>query len=373
MSISINGGANAINLATKASERVVERFKLGSCTEGLFTNEYSWKGVRTVEVRSIDNLPLNDYNAVLTDGTSRFGTLYEVGDTVQTMTVSQDKSFNGIIDKANNTSVLMTKAAGKILRRETDEVLIPYVDKYRLQALYNQAGMGYFMGSTALTSSNIIEHIMKANAAMSNELVPDTGRVLYMGYTMAVNLKLASQVVGIDKLGEQAIVNGVMGKVDKCQVRLVPDTYMPSGAFFMIVKTGVSCAPKKIETFRILDNVHIVDGSVVQGRLMHDCFVLNAKSAGVLVCAAGPYSVEAGENQTVANGSTYQLAPTAKMVSGGPDIIASPVTYASSAEAKATVSAAGLITGKADSGSATITVTCGSTTDTMTVTCAAAT
>ena len=29
----------AINLATKASPKVVERFKYGSCTEGLFTSE----------------------------------------------------------------------------------------------------------------------------------------------------------------------------------------------------------------------------------------------------------------------------------------------------------------------------------------------
>lgn len=375
MSISINGGANVINLATKASEKVVERFKIGSCTEGLFTNEYSWKGVRTVEVRSIDNLPLNDYNATLTDGTSRFGALTEVGDTIQTMTVAQDKSFNGVIDKANNTSVLMTKAAGKVLRRQTDEVLIPYVDKYRLDALAKQAGSGYFLGATTLSSSNIIEHIMKANALMSNNLVPDTGRVLYMGYTLAVDLKLASQVVGIDKLGEQAIVNGVMGKVDKCQVRLVPDNYMPAGVNFMIVKTGVACAPKKIETYRVLDNVHIVDGSLVQGRLMHDLFVLAAKNKGVLVCMAAPASVEAGSNQSIVKTHTYQLAPTMKLFAGGADIDAAQVaTYASATTANATVDANGLITvpaGATTNGTSVITVTVGTATDTMTVTATA--
>ena len=371
MSISINGGANVINLATKASEKVVERFKIGSCTEGLFTNEYSWKGVRTVEVRSIDNLPLNDYNATLTDGTSRFGALTEVGDTIQTMTVSQDKSFNGVIDKANNTSVLMTKAAGKVLKRQTDEVLIPYVDKYRLGKLAYEAGSGYFLGGTTLSSSNIIEHIMKANAVMSNNLVPDTGRVLYMGYNMAVNLKLASQVVGIDKLGEQAIVNGVMGKVDKCQVRLVPDAYMPAGVNFMIVKTGVACAPKKIETYRVLDNVHIVDGSLVQGRLMHDCFVLAAKNKGVLVCMASPASVEAGDAFNLAKDATKQLAPPMKLFSGGADIDATAAaTYASGTATSATVSAGGLVTAlKGTGNSSVITVTVGSASDTVTCTC----
>lgn len=270
----------AINLAEKASPKVVERFKLGSCTEGLFTADYDWTGVATVKVYSVDNLPMQDYDKAKTSG-SRFGDLTEVGDTVQEMTVTKDRAFNGSIDKGNNTAQLQIKSASKILRRQTDEVLIPEVDKYRLGVLAAGAGTTENVGS--LTKSNIVEKIMLANAAMSNKMVPDTGRVLFMGYTTAVALKMAEQVVGIDKLGEQAIVNGAMGKIDKCQVRLVPDSYMPSGAAFIIAKTGCAVAPKKIETFRIITEDKDIDGSIVQGRLMHDCFVLETKANGIYV------------------------------------------------------------------------------------------
>ena len=368
MSVSINGGLNAINLAAKASPKVVERFKIGSCTEGLFSQDYDWTGVATVEVRSIDNLPLQNYSYTTVDGSSRFGAISEVGDTVQELTVTDDKAFNGSIDKRNNTSVMQTKAAGSILKRQTDEVLIPYVDKYRLQKLAENAGEGYFLGGTALSSSNIIEHIMKANAQMSNNKVPDTGRVLFMGYTLAVSLKLASQVVGIDSIGEKAIVNGVMGKVDKCQVRLVPDNYMPSGVNFMIVKTGCAVAPKKIETYRVLNNVHIIDGAMVQGRMLHDCFVLDAKDAGILVCMASPYSVDGGADKTVNQGTTYQLPVTFKVVSGGKDISIGNFTYSSATTTVATVDANGLVTGVGTSGTSVITITAGSATDTVTIT-----
>lgn len=270
----------AINLAEKASPKVVERFKNKSATEGLFTSAYDWTGVATVKVYSVDNLPLNDYDKTLTTG-SRFGALSEVGDTVQEMTVEDDKAFNGSIDKGNNTAQLQIKAASKVLKRQTDEVLIPYVDKYRLGKLKEGAGTTESVGS--LTKANIIEKIMLANAAMSNAGVPDDGRVLYMGYTAAVNLKLADQVVGIDKIGEQAIVNGVLGRVDKCQVRLVPDSYMPASTAFMIVKTGCAVAPKKIETLRILNEHPDIDGAVVQGRMLHDCFVLETKNKGIYV------------------------------------------------------------------------------------------
>lgn len=360
-----------INLAEKASPKVVERFKIASVTEGLFSSEYDWTGVATVQVRSIDNLPLNDYNSQLATGGSRFGDLTEVGDTVQEMTVSDDKSFNGVIDKRNDDEVLQTKAASKILKRETDEVLIPYVDKFRLKKLAANAGIGYFLGATALSYSNIVEKIMLANAVMSNQGVPDVGRVLYMGYTLAVSLKLASQVVGIDKLGEESIVNGVMGKIDKCQVRLVPDNYMPAGVNFMIVKTGVALAPKKIETYRVLNNVHIVDGSLVQGRLLHDCFVLAAKNAGVLVCMASPAAVDAGDNFSVAQNATAQIKPKITVISGGtavPMIIAGSASYASATTAVATVDSLGVVTAVASSGTSVITVTAGTSSDTVTVT-----
>ena len=273
----------AINLASKASPKVVERFKLASCTEGIFSSQYDWTGVATVKVYTVDTLPLNNYNKTTTKG-SRFGNLTEVGDTVQEMTVTDDKAFNGAIDKGNNTAQLQIKAASKILRMQTDEVIIPYVDKYRLGKL--AAGAGTVKNSVALTKTNAIDTILTAGAAMSNLLVPKMGRVLYIGETEAIKIKLADQVVGVDKLAEKAIVNGVIGAIDGMQVRIVPDSYMPENAVFMIVTKNCACAPKKIETYRILDQHPDIDGHVVQGRLLHDCFVFETKKNGIYLASS---------------------------------------------------------------------------------------
>lgn len=273
----------AINLASKASPKVVERFKLASCTEGIFSSQYDWTGVATVKVYTVDTLPLNTYNKTATTG-SRFGNLTEVGDTVQEMTVTDDKAFNGAIDKGNNTAQLQIKAASKILRMQTDEVIIPYVDKYRLGKL--AAGAGTVKNSVALTKTNAIDTILTAGAAMSNLLVPKMGRVLYIGETEAIKIKLADQVVGVDKLAEKTIVNGVIGTIDGMQVRIVPDSYMPENAVFMIVTKNCACAPKKIETYRILDQHPDIDGHVVQGRLLHDCFVFETKKNGIYLASS---------------------------------------------------------------------------------------
>lgn len=273
-----------INLASKASPKVVERFKIGSMTEGLFSNKYDWTGVETVRVYSIDTLPMQDYDKTKVDGSSRFGALTEVGDTIQEMKVTQDWAFNGVIDEGNNTNQLKIKAASAILKRQTDEVIIPMADKYRLKALTNGAGLGT-VNATELTKSNILETIFLGGAEMSNHNVPLAGRVIYIGETIAVKLKLSDQVVGLEKAGQKSVVNGVCGTIGGMQVRIVPDTYLPDGVNFLIAKKGVACAPVKVRTMRVLDESHIVDGHIVQGRFMHDCFVLGANAEGIYVHA----------------------------------------------------------------------------------------
>lgn len=283
------GSTGSINLTKKASPKVLERFKFGSCTEGLFSHAYSWTGVATVQIYSIDTLPLNDYNPEKVDGGSRFGNLLNVGDTIQELTVKDNKSFIGVIEETYNTQQMQIKRAGQIIRRQTDEVMIPYVDKYRLNRLasYATAARGNLV-SAALTSSNILSQIMVANAAMSEQLVPDTGRVLYMTYGEAIKLKLTEQIAGAGPLnkgsiGEKAIVNGVIGTVDKCQIKLVPTGYLPAGVAFMIVKSGEAFAPTQIKSYKIHDGAHVLDGKIVTGHLLHDCFIPEGREKCVFV------------------------------------------------------------------------------------------
>ena len=270
------GSTGEINLTTRADKKVLERFKLKSVTQGLFSNAYSFTGVKTVQIPSIDVVPLNNYNAELNTGASRYGSLINLGDTLQEFTMTQNKSFIFALDETYNTDQQQIKRAGECLRREVDEVIIPYVDKYRLQKIADAcpADCIQTLAAANFAKDKIIETIFTANAVMSDQLVPVDGRVLYMSYQDAVKMKLADQVVGIDKLGEKAIVNGAFGKIDATQVRLVPASYMPTGVKAMIVKTGIALAPTKIKKYAIHDGAHVLNGKIVTGQLYHDCFVM---------------------------------------------------------------------------------------------------
>lgn len=284
------------NFATKASPKVQEAFYRESLTEGIFSQEYDWTGVATVRIYSVDDLPMQDYDWDLVDGTSRFGNLTELGDTVQELTVNQDKSFNGAIDKRNNTSELMIKAASKVVSRQTKRVIIPYVDRYRLAKLAIGNGItgfgttgkpGTVVTGVSLTKTNVLENLMTASATMSNKLVPAENRVLYIGETEAIKVKLADQVLGtgatVQDVAKGIVVNGELGKIAGLHVRIVPDTYMPTGVVYMIVTKNCAVAPKKIETMRIIQDHPDIDGHVVQGRFLHDCFVLQQKGDGIYV------------------------------------------------------------------------------------------
>lgn len=287
----------AWNFASKASPKVAEAFYKESLTEGIFSKDYDWTGVATVRIYSVDDLPLQDYDWDLTTG-SRFGNLTELGDTIQELTVNDDKSFNGAIDKRNNTSELMIKAANKVLARETRNVIIPYVDKYRLNALatghgvtgFGTTGGGTIQTSVALTKSNALDTLFNSGATMNNLLVP-RDRVLFIKESEAIKVKLADQIVGtgatIQNAANRIIQRGELGTLDQMHIVPVPDSYMPTGVVYMIVAKNCAVAPKKIETMRIIQDHPDIDGHVVQGRFLHDCFVIAKKANGILVAKSG--------------------------------------------------------------------------------------
>lgn len=115
----------AINLASKYASKVDERFTKQSQASLVTNNSYDFTGVKTVNVYSIDTVALNDYKR---EGTNRYGDPTELGNKVQEMTVTQDKSWTFTIDKGNKTQSQMVMDAGKACARQMSEVIIPAYD-----------------------------------------------------------------------------------------------------------------------------------------------------------------------------------------------------------------------------------------------------
>ena len=269
----------AQNYATKYQSKIAERFSIGSVTNSAAGNEYSFVGAKTIVVQSVDVVELNDFNR--TAGSDRFGAVANLGNTKQELTMSQDKSFAFAIDAGDASDTAIELNAGKALRREIDEVVVPALDKYRL-AQWAAKGTEHSITS-ALNSDSIYEQILLAGAEMTDGLVPTANRTIYIPTKNFVLLKQNTSFVGVESLGKEILSKGALGMVDGAVVKAVPSSWLPEGVEFIIKYKGATVDPVKLQNYYIRKDAQGFDGPVVEGRVYFDSFVLDAKKAGVVV------------------------------------------------------------------------------------------
>lgn len=268
----------AINLATQYSPKVAEKFYQESIVAGKSSKDYSWDGVKSVQVQTIVTVEPGDYTR---EGTSRYGTPTEVQDTQQIMTVTRDRSVALTIDKGNNTEQKQIKAAGKVLAMELREQFIPEMDKWALSKWAEGAGTSVVDG--ALTKANIVEKIFGANTSFINNHVPFTNSYVYLPASKYTMLRLSPEFIGVEKLAEKSLAKGVVGEAADFQVVKVPDHYMPEGVNFMVVHAGSVLNPVKLEDALIKQDPPGISGHLLEIRYIYDAFVLEAKNTGVYV------------------------------------------------------------------------------------------
>lgn len=275
----------AMNYAEKYSAQVDERFKLGALTTGLVNQNYDWLGVETVKVFSIPTVGLNDYSLT---GTSRYGTPSELGNEVQEMKITQDKSFTFTIDRKSHDDAMMTMEAGRALRRQIDEVVIPAVDEYRLAKIVAGAAEGNTVTQT-ITKSDAYEEFLKVQEILDDKKVPNGGRVVVVTPAYLNMIKLDETFTKKGDMATQIALNGIVGEIDGVPAIKVPTSYLPANVDFVITNSLVTPAPVKLQEYKIHTDAPGISGWLVEGRVRFDAFVLNEKKAaiGVHTSAAG--------------------------------------------------------------------------------------
>ena len=91
----------AVNYAEKYAAVIDEKFSEESRTEAAINRDYDFTGVNKVNVYSIPTVPLQDYDMAAQG--NRYGTPVELGSDIQTLEMTQDKSFTFTVDRRNNT------------------------------------------------------------------------------------------------------------------------------------------------------------------------------------------------------------------------------------------------------------------------------
>ncbi len=266
-----------INYASKYAAQVDERFRKEAFTGAICAANFDFTGVDTVKVYSIDTADLTNYSRT---GADRYGSPSELGDTVQTLTLSQDKAFTYTIDKASELQQEGQKNAGESLKRQIAEVLLPAVDIYRIQKLTEGAGTTE-VGST--TKTNAYEQFLTATEILSENKVPLAGRVALVNPTYYKFLKLDDTFVKNSDLGQQITLKGQVGEIDGVPVIVIPSSYLPKDVNFILTHKDAMTAPVKLSEYKIHENPPGISGYLVEGRIIHDAFVLNNKKMAIYV------------------------------------------------------------------------------------------
>ena len=277
----------AIELATRFAGNVDELFKNESKKSLLTNQDYDWTGAHTIKVYKISTSAMNDYDrngANVSENWSRYGAVKDLDAVTEELTMTKDRSFTFAIDKLDTDETAQTLAGATALARQQREVIIPEVDTYVYKTMTEKAG--HKPEAKELTAENIYTEILAASSALDDAEVPETERVLLVSPATYALLKKSPDVVLDTDVGQDMRLKGVIGNLDGAAVVKVPAVRLPENFGFMLAHPSATVAPTKLEDYKVHQDPPGISGSLVEGRIVYDCFVLDNKVKAVYYQAA---------------------------------------------------------------------------------------
>ncbi len=272
----------AIDLVTKFLPYVDEQFATESKKSLLTNQNFDWTGAHTVKVYKVTTSKMNDYDRKGTGSGrtgSRYGEVESLDATTEEFTLKKDRSFTFVIDKLDKDETGQQVQAASALARQQREKVIPEVDQYTYGVMCANAGIK--PAAVTLTSANIYDEIIKANNELDNAEVPETGRYLVVIPDVYVLMKKSKDIVMETDISNELRVRGVIAMIDGLSVIKVPANRLPAGFGFMIAHPCATVAPTKLEDYKVHEDAPGISGSLVEGRIVYDAFVLDNKQKAI--------------------------------------------------------------------------------------------
>ena len=351
----------SVNLAKKFSPKVDEQFSREALLGLVTNNDYDWNGVNSIYVYDIPAVDNHNYSR---SGANRYGTPDELQNDTQQFTIRRDRGWTFTIDKLNKSQSMMVMDASRAVARQMSLKTIPEVDTYTFGQIAANAGA---YSATAATTANAYSLLLKAQEALGNANVPDTGRVALVSYAFAGLLKQDPAFMRDCDTAQNALIKGLLGEVDGCKIVKVPASRLPNGCQFILCHPIATVAAKVLSEYKVHTDAPGVSGWLCEGRFSYDAFVLKNKKDAIYY--SGPFA--ASERTLVLNKGE---SITVDAINYGANSVTAAVKKGSSANTDLTTAVSGgavTITAKASAAAGTdytVTLTAGSDTTTINVT-----
>lgn len=308
-----------INLFTEYKKPLVDGFYHDSYVANKASQAYTFTGNHEIVLTSMIAVdPVESWPNAPRTGGNRFGTVTDVEDETQTLTLTHHTKWTKSIDGSDNSQQAYLKRAGDYMALMMREKINPLRDKYTLKKWAQGAGK-VVTSSSALSASNIVGLLIDAEVALANAGVPVENRFCYTGYSNWKYLRMASEWVGADNITDKMILKGYMGNFNTLKMVFVPDSYMPSGVYAIVAHKDSVLAPLTWKTARVLETAQGFDGPVMEYHDMWDAFVIGKKSAGVYALVSSS-NVPGDLTITKGSGTVSGKKATISAASGSPTI-----------------------------------------------------
>lgn len=268
----------AIELVTKYLPYVDELFTRESKKSLLTNQDFKFDGAQTVKIYKVSTSKMNDYGRT-DSGMQRYGTPEALSATTETLTLKKDRSFTFAIDALDTEETGNVLNGASALARQLREVVIPEVDTYVYRVMAE--GAGHKPVAVALTAKNIYAEITKASAALDDALVPETGRVLTVTPAAYLLMKQSPEITMETEIGNDMRIKGVIANIDGAAAVKIAAARLPEGFGFMLAHPCATVAPTKLEDYNTHVNPPGINGTLVEGRIVYDAFVLENKANAI--------------------------------------------------------------------------------------------
>lgn len=298
----------SVNLADKYEKKLDERYSQQSITEVAAGKDFDFEGVNAIKVWTLGKAIINNYTTSPATGVSRFGEIHEVDDEVNVYQLLRKLSFNESFDITNVADQLFVKKANAFLKQVWDEQFVPMIDKDRLDKWAR--GAGNVTIGTTLTDQTVLKAILDLNAVLNNARVPKQNRFIFVRESTAVNLDLSDHMKYNDSFTSGHIINGQIGRIKGMPVIEAADDLMPDGVEILVKYKRASVDPQKLKLLRVITDSENVAGSLMQGLVRFDSFVLANKAEGIAAYAETSKAV-AAPTATLETGKIKLVSATA--------------------------------------------------------------
>lgn len=271
----------AIELAQKYLPYVDEVFTQDSKKSLLTNTDFSFDGAEAVKLYKISTADMNDYGrrGASAGNWSRYGEVKDLDATTELATLTRDRSFTFVIDKLDQNQTGGVLAGASALARQIREIVIPEVDTYVYGVMCDKAGIK--PDAIELTSDNIYDEIVKASAALDDELVPETGRVLTVTPAVYLLMKKCKDITMETEVGNDMRIKGVIANIDGALTIKMAAARLPEDFGFMLSHKSACCAPTQLADYRTHENPPGISGTLVEGRIVYDAFVFENKAKAI--------------------------------------------------------------------------------------------